>query len=213
MKGIEERKERRLQPLCRGVAREEELRCCAGGLALTAVPQADHAGQYFVGRVVGEQALESVLQTPGAFLFLPGEGRGHPPAEQVLGPLSHDGRVPAQCPVGCVAEGDVEQDLTVLVGVVRAQNVDGQQRVQPVPQCMQSAAGAARAVNRHRPGTVRVLGQGHAAARMPELAGGGGSGQGDLDGVVRCHGRAPCRARPVDPGRRAGAGRRPWMCS
>lgn len=196
-----------------GVSGEEGIRRCAGGVVLTAVHEAGDAGQYFVGRVVGEQALEPVLQAPGAFLFLPGEGRGHALAEQVLGPLSHDSCVPAQCPVGCVAEGDVEEDLTVPVGVVRAQDVDGQQRVQPALQCMQGAAGAARAMDRHQPGTVRVRGQGHAAARMPEFAGGGGSGQGDLDGVVRRHGRAPCRARPVDPGRRAGAGRRAWMCS
>jgi hypothetical protein len=110
-------------------------------VVLTAVHEAGDAGQYFVGRVVGEQALEPVLQAPGAFLFLPGEGRGHALAEQVLGPLSHDSCVPAQCPVGCVAEGDVEEDLTVPVGVVRAQDVDGQQRVQPTLQCMQGAPG------------------------------------------------------------------------
>ncbi|WP_159049331.1 hypothetical protein [Streptomyces canus] len=101
---------------------------------MTAEQDVGCAGQYVLGGVESEQDFELRRQLPGAFSLVPFESCGHAPGDEVAGPLPPGRRGLADRRSRGTAELHVEKDLPTLVGIVGAQDIDGQKAVQPLAQ-------------------------------------------------------------------------------
>ncbi|MFI6084230.1 hypothetical protein ACIBBB_25190 [Streptomyces sp. NPDC051217] len=83
------------------------------------------------------------------------------------------------------AEGDGEKYLPVLVRVVGGETVEGEQSFEAASGAVQGLVGVCGFHDRHQARRVVVRGEWQGLGCAGEFGGGGGPGQGDLNGMAR----------------------------